>query len=127
MGKKRVVLLKKVKKPCLKRDGAVARRSARCFSRTRVKKATMAQPTVATKPTRLNWVGSKKKKMETDKERRHRLPSLPTFEDFSEVDDLQPDFYVGSEVKGMKADFEQDRITGDDGLSGRYEGGRYEY
>lgn len=126
MGKKRVVLLKKVKKPCLKKDGVVAKRAEKKPLKLKAKpqevKKTVQASTI--KPARLNWVGSKRKKRDTDKERRRRLPSLPTPDDFAEVDDLRPDFYVSSEAKEMRTDFEQDRITGDDGLC---EEGRYGY
>ncbi len=127
MGKKRVVVTRKLKKPCPKKDGVVAKRAEKKPLKLKakpqeVKKA--VRSVVAVKPARLNWAGSKKEKRDTDKKYRHKAALLPTTQEFSEVDDLRYDFSVDSEIREMRADSDHDRITGDDGL---YEGGRREY
>ncbi|GEM_PF-4454124 len=114
MGKKRVVL-KKVKKPCLKKDGVVARRASKGALKIEAQEVNKSSRSVP-KPTRLNWVGSKKEKRNTDKNHRHKVALLPTTQEFAEVDDLRGDFYVDSEIREMRADSCNDRVTGDDGL-----------
>lgn len=118
------------KKPCPKKDGAVARRVGKGHLKIEAKKETKVkeQSSRVSNPTRLNWVGSKKRKRDADKKYRHSLLSLlPISGEFAEVDELRGDFCVDSEIRDMRADSCNDQITGDDSLSERFGGGRYEY